>query len=235
MPRPLEAKARTTNLGGTRIKLPYPRLEGSTSLERTLANRRSIREYTGEPLTIPEIFQVLWSAYGVTETTWGFKTTPSAGATYPLEVYLVASRVEGLRKGSYRYIPYSHELQMVKEGDLSYELYRACVDQEWVLKAAANIVITAVYTRTTKRYGERGYRYVYMEVGHAGQNIYLQATALGLATVAIGAFYDDQLREIIGAPPWEHPLYVMTLAKPRRRYELTERQLINYYELNRLG
>lgn len=200
------------------------------SLEAALASRRSVREYTGEALSLDEVSQILWSAYGVTETNWGFKTTPSAGGTYPLEIYLVASRVEGLEAGSYKYLPYSHEVELVRNGDLAYDLYRACVDQEWVLKAAANVVITAVYSRTTKRYGERGYRYVYMEVGHAGQNIYLQATSLGLGTVAIGAFYDDQVREIIGAPPWEHPLYVMPLARPRSLYRVDRGRLVEYYE-----
>jgi SagB-type dehydrogenase family enzyme len=117
---------------------------------------------------------------------------------------------------------------MVKRGDLSRELYEAGLRQDWILSARACIVITAVYTRTTRRYGERGVRYVHIEVGHTAQNIYLQATALGLATVAIGAFHDERVREIIGAPPEEHVLYMMPLAKPGKPYNLNLEDLARY-------
>ena len=225
---------------GERILLPLPRLEGDVSLERALANRRSIRDYTREPLRLEEISQVLWAAYGITETRYGFKTTPSAGATYPLEVYLVAYPdgilfPDGgfLEPGSYHYDPYSHSITLVKKGDLSYKLYEAALEQEWVLEARACIVIAAVYERTTRRYGQRGIRYVHMEVGHAGQNIYLQATALGLATVAIGAFYDDQVKDIVGLGPDEEPLYLMPLARPLAPYHLDEAELVSYISTHR--
>ncbi|MET1127898.1 MAG: SagB/ThcOx family dehydrogenase [Thermoproteota archaeon] len=222
---------------GELVYLPLPRLEGPVSLERALADRRSIREYTGEPVTLEELAQVLWAAYGITETRHGFKTTPSAGATYPLELYVVvrpggvlAGEGAFLEPGSYRYDPHSHTLQLVKRGDLSRALYEAALRQEWVLEAAANIVIAAVYERTTRYYGQRGVRYVHMEVGHAGQNVYLQATALGLATVAIGAFYDDQVREIVGLRSEEEPLYIMPLARPVAPYRLEYSDLASYIE-----
>jgi SagB-type dehydrogenase family enzyme len=225
---------------GERILLPLPRLEGDVSLERALANRRSIRDYTREPLRLEEVSQVLWAAYGITETRYGFKTTPSAGATYPLEVYLVAYP-EGvllpdggfLEPGSYHYDPHSHSITLVKRGDLSRALYEAALEQEWVLEARACIVIAAVYERTTRRYGQRGVRYVHMEVGHAGQNIYLQATALGLATVAIGAFYDEDVKRVVGLGPSEEPLYLMPLARPLRPYYLDESDLMSYIDAYR--
>lgn len=223
-----------------RLELPLPKLDGVMSVERALANRRSIREYTRDPLTLEELSQILWASYGVSEVTYGFKTTPSAGATYPLNIYVVAYP-EGvlmpngsyLEPGSYRYYPDAHAIELVRKGDLSYELYKASLEQEWVLKAKACIVITATYERTTRRYGERGVRYVLIEVGHAGQNIYLQATALGLATVAIGAFYDERVREIIGAPHNEHVLYIMPLAKPAKPYNLKLEDLARYIGLAR--
>ena len=218
-----------------RVELPLPSLDGVVSVERALANRRSVREYTGDPLGLSELSQVLWAAYGVSEVNYGFKTTPSAGATYPLEIYAVAyprgvMLPDGsyMEPGSYKYDPHTHTLTMVKRGDLSRELYEAGLRQDWILSARACIVITAVYTRTTRRYGERGVRYVHIEVGHAAQNIYLQATALGLATVAIGAFHDERVREIIGAPPEEHVLYMMPLAKPRKPYNLNLEDLARY-------
>ncbi len=120
--------------------------------------------------------------------------------------------VVGLGPGVYRYDPWSHTLMKVVEGDVSYELYRACLDQEWIRSAPINVLVFANFSRTTNWYGERGIRYVYMEAGHIGQNIYLQATALGLGTVAVGAFYDDKVREIVGTDL--DPLYVFPVGRP---------------------
>lgn len=209
-PRPVE-------VGEGLIQLPKPRLKGVMSVEEAIAKRRSIREYTSEPLTLEDISQLLWAAQGITEPTKMFRAAPSAGATYPLEVYIVVKEggVVGLEAGVYKYDPYTHSIKLVKRGDYSEELYKACLEQEWVLNAPVNIVITAVYERTTRRYGERGIRYVHMEAGHVGENIYLQATALGLGTVAIGAFYDDQVEKIVSAPPEEHALYVYPVGHKR--------------------
>jgi len=124
-------------------------------------------------------------------------------------------------------------LGLVRSGDLSRDLYRACLEQDWVLRAKAVIVITATYERTTGRYGDRGVRYVLIEVGHAGQNIYLQATALGLATVAIGAFYDEEVREIIGAGRGEHVLYVMPIGRPAKPYRVGLEDLKAYISRHR--
>ncbi len=224
---------------GGLVYLPPPRLSGSVSLEEALASRRSIREYTGDPIGLWELSQILWAAYGVNEVVHGFKTTPSAGATYPLEVYAVVAphgvyTGDGyLEPGSYKYDPHTHTLRPVRRGDLVEDLYRAALEQEWVRDAAVNLVFAAVYERTTARYGERGVRYVHIEVGHAGQNVYLQAAALGLATVAIGAFHDDQVREIIGAPDNEHPLYIMPIARPKTPYRLDQAKLEAYIKARR--
>ena len=213
----VEAPTYQYGAGEKTIQLPPPKLKGKMSVEEAIQRRRSIREYTSQPLSIEELAQILWAAQGITEPKWKFRAAPSAGATYPLELYVVVRKggVTGLQAGIYHYNPYSHALELVKKGDFSYELYLAAVEQKWVLDAPVNIVITAVFERTTKRYGERGVRYVYLEAGHVGQNIYLQATALGLGTVAIGAFYDEQVQEIIGAPSDHKPIYIFPVGHRR--------------------
>ncbi len=196
------------------IRLPEPKFNSNVSLEETLLKRRSIREYASAPLSLAEVAQLLWSSQGKTAG-WGGRTAPSAGGTYPLEVYLVAGNVENLAPGIYKYKPEEHEITRIKDGDLRDELARASLDQVWVQEAAINLVISAVYERTTRRYGERGIRYVDMEAGHAAQNVYLQVTALNLGSVVIGAFHDDQVKKILNMPENESPLYVMPVGKPR--------------------
>ncbi len=224
------------------IVLPMPRIRHDVmSVEEAIAYRRSIREYTNEPVTLEQLSQLLWTAYGITEPHRGFHAAPSAGATYPLEIYVVVGE-RGVRAndgflepGSYKYDPHSHTLRLVKRGDLRRELCRAALDQEWVCEAPLSIVICAVYERTTSYYGQRGYRYVYMEVGHVGQNIYLEATALGLGTVAVGAFYDEDVRRIIGAKPNEHPLYIMPVGVPVKPYRVSEEELWEYIKRFRVN
>lgn len=195
------------------IKLPAPELKSNVSVEEALARRRSIREYKDEPLTLKEIGQLLWSAQGITAG-WGGRTAPSAGATYPLEVYLVVGRVESLKPGLYHYLPSSHGLVKMIDGDLRRQLALAALGQDMIEMAPVTIVIAALFRRTTARYGERGIRYVHIEVGHAGENIYLQAEALGLATVAVGAFSDRGVKEVLKLE--EEPLYLMPVGKKIR-------------------
>lgn len=194
------------------IKLPEPRYDSEVSIEETLLKRRSVRSYTDEPLTLEEVSQLLWSAQGITAD-WGGRTAPSAGATYPLETYLVVGDVSGLGRGVHKYRPREHELRRVLDGDRRAELAAAALGQSWVRAGAVDIVLTALYERTTRRYGERGIRYVHMEVGHAAQNVYLQAVALGLGTVVIGAFHDSQVKRILNLPDDEHPLYIMPVGR----------------------
>lgn len=193
--------------------LPAPRFDGDLSVERALRGRRSVREYTDSALTLAEVSQLLWAAQGVTNRS-GFRTAPSAGALYPLEVYLVAGKVVGLRPGVHRYVPRTHTLELVVEGDRREALSVAALEQTFVRDAPVALVFCAVYHRTTAKYGERGIRYVHMEAGHAAQNVYLQAESLHLATAVVGAFRDEQVKRAIGATTDESPLYVMPIGRP---------------------
>ena len=197
---------------GSALRLPEPEYDGEFSVEQSLLKRRSVRDYTGEPVTIENVSQLLWAVQGITDSR-GRRTAPSAGATYPLEVYLVAGNVLQLEPGIYRYSPSGHSLDRVIEGDLRADLAEAALMQMWMANGAMMIVITAVYERTTGRYGERGIRYVHMEAGHAAQNLYLQATAMELGTVVVGAFQDDQVAEMLQLPQEERPLYLIPVGK----------------------
>lgn len=194
------------------IALPTPLYDSNISVEKALLERRSIREYRLEPLTLAEISQLLWAAQGITHPA-GLRTAPSAGALYPLEIYLLASNVTDLRAAIYRYKPESHTLSLIAEGDQRPALCQAALGQSAVQDAAAVIVIAAIYERTTVKYGERGVSYVHMEVGSAAQNIYLQATSLNLGTVFIGAFHDDDVKKILHMAADEQPLGLMPVGR----------------------
>lgn len=197
---------------GERVKLPEPRYDSETSVEEALSQRRSVRAYSGESLTLEEVSQLLWAAQGITAP-WGGRTAPSAGALYPLELYVAVGNVEGLDQGVYRYIPEDHELKKVKDGDVRVELADAALGQKSVRDAAMDLVFTAAYERTTVKYDERGERYVQMEAGHAAQNVYLQAVALDLGTVVIGAFVDGEVKRIMNIEEQEEPLYIMPIGR----------------------
>ncbi|KAB1190725.1 MULTISPECIES: SagB/ThcOx family dehydrogenase [Haloferax] len=193
------------------ISLPPPQRTGGLSVEEALFNRRSRRTYGDRPLERTELGQLLWAAQGVTDRRGAYRTAPSAGALYPLElsVTIGADAVESLGAGVYRYSPVGHELERVQSGDVRKQLRTAALDQDIVELAPISIIVCAVDERTTQKYGQRGAsRYVPMEAGHAGQNIYLQAESLGLSTVSVGAFDDERVRDILGAPPTRRPLYI---------------------------
>jgi SagB-type dehydrogenase family enzyme len=194
------------------IKLPEPKYDSSTLIEKVLLNRRSVRSYKDEPLALKEVSQLLWAAQGITDPR-GFRTAPSAGALYPLEVYVVIGNVNDLPKGIYKYTPNTHELMRILKGDKRTELCRAALDQEPVKYAPIVIIFSAVYKRTTVKYGERGIRYVHIEVGHAAQNVFLQAISLNLGAVVIGAFYDEEVKKILNMPIKEQPLYIIPIGK----------------------
>ena len=195
-----------------RIVLPEPRLESKVSTEEALLKRRSVREYGNTPLSLQEVSQLLWAAQGITGA-YGMRTAPSAGALYPIELYLVTGRVDELAAGIYRYRPKGHNLLKLVEGDKRRDLYLAALEQEAVRDAAAAIVIAAVYGRTTIKYGTRGMRYVHMEVGSVAQNIYLQGVSLKLGTVFIGAFDDKKVKRVINMPEKEEPLAIMPIGR----------------------
>jgi SagB-type dehydrogenase family enzyme len=192
------------------IKLLAIQRVGKISVEEAISGRRSVREYKDGPLSLREVSQLLWSAQGITAD-WGGRAAPSAGALYLLEIYLVAGRVENLMPGVYRYNPERHSLVMTVEADKRSALYSASLFQGCVKNAPISLVVCAQYERTTRKYGERGKRYVHIEVGHVGQNIYLQAESLGLRTVAIGAFVDEAVMKVLNIK--EEPLYIMPVGK----------------------
>jgi len=194
------------------IQLPSPSLKGTISLEEALTLRRSIRSYNQEPLTLTQLSQLLWSAQGVTNES-GFRTAPSAGATFPLELYIVANNVDSLTIGLYHYLPLNHELELIRREDLKSRLTDACLGQAMVTEAGAVIVFGAVFERTEQRYGERAERYVYNEVGHAAQNLHLQAAVLGLGTVVIGAFVDSAVDSILNLNNDVKTIYLMPVGK----------------------
>lgn len=202
----------TISHGSGIIKLPAPRYDSNTSIEKALLERRSVRDYKDKPLTLTEVAQILWAAQGITDPR-GFRTAPSAGALHPLELYVVAGNVNGVPDGIYRYRPHVHELTRLSQGDKRSELCNAALGQSPVKNAAAVIVLCAVYERTTRKYGQRGIRYVHIEVGHAVQNIYLQVVSLNLGAVVMGAFHDDQVKRIMGLPEREQPLCIMPVGK----------------------
>ena len=194
------------------IKLPEPIYDSKTSVEKALRDRRSIRQYRNLPITLQDLSQLLWAAQGISGT-GGRRTSPSAGALYPLELCVVAGNVTGLSVGVYSYDPHKHELSRVLDSDKRAELSKAALGQSSINKAAAILVISAVYERVTGKYRERGIRYVHMEAGHAAENVFLQAVSLDLGTVVIGAFHDEEVRTVLHLTGQVQPLYLMPMGK----------------------
>ena len=208
------------------IKLPLPVLDGNVSLEKALSERRSIREYSEDSLSLAEISQLLWAAQGITKKiktppstqqgnpwTVGLRTAPSAGATYPIELYIAAAKVKGLSQGLYKYNPQQHAIIKMMDGDKRADISNAALKQSSIRTAAANIIIFGNYNRTAFKYGNRAKRYVQIEVGAVSQNIYLQAHTLGIGTVLIGAFTDDSLKSTLNAAEDEYPLGIMPIGR----------------------
>lgn len=188
------------------IALPAPRLKGTVSVEEALAQRRSVRSFTDEPITLEEVSQLLWAAQGITEPTKGLRATPSAGATYPLETYIIINAGSGIEPSAYHYIPQGHKLERIPPPP--------GVEQH-PLPDAATLVFTAVYARTAK-YGDRADFFVHLEVGHAAQNVCLQAVALGLATVVNGIFNEKELTAVLNLPSEEKLLYIIRIGHQRK-------------------
>ena len=185
------------------IKLPDPKEKSNISLEESIKRRRSERNLSGKGLSLEQIGQLLWACQGVTDKNGRYRSAPSAGATYPLEIYLVAG------DGMFHYIPEQHSIKRIKDMDLRGELSQACLGQGFVKDAAIDIVICADFERTTGRYGERGKNYVYIEVGHAAENLHLQAAAEGLGSVPVGAFSDLKVKKVLGLSEELVPIYVV--------------------------
>lgn len=194
------------------IKLPEPKYSGVMSVEEALMKRRSVRVFTEGTVMFAELSQLIWAAQGMAGPR-GLRTAPSAGALYPLELYVVAGNVSGLPPGLYKYGRERHELLSLAKGDRRNDLCKAALGQSSIRRAAVVLVLSGVYERTTAKYGERGIRYVHMEAGHVAQNIYLQTVSLGLGTVVIGAFQDEEVKRLLRMADRESPLYIMPVGR----------------------
>lgn len=193
------------------IKLPAPKLESAVSLESAMNQRRSVREFSEEILSLEHLSQLLWAGQGITGED-GFRTAPSAGALYPIELHILVNHVQGLDAGLYHYKPESHTLEPEQYPSGNLSRGRTTYRQDWIEEAAIIIYITAVPSRTRVKYGERTERYIFLEAGHIGQNLLLQATALGLGGTPVGAFDDDQVAKLLGTK--QKPLYIIPIGHP---------------------
>lgn len=191
-----------------KFSFPTPNFDGEISVEKAIKLRRSIRSYKQEPLTMAQVGQVLWAAQGITSND-GFRTAPSAGATYPLEIYLIAGKVVDLTSGIYKYLNKDHAIIKISDGDKRAELSDAALSQEWIKEAPIAIVVCGIYERTSKKYGDNASKYVHMEVGCVAQNVYLQATALGLGTTFVGAGEEEKIASVLHLDKNEHALCIL--------------------------
>jgi SagB-type dehydrogenase family enzyme len=200
-----------------KVQLPGPRLKGPMSVEEAIQARRSRRDFSGTPLTLEQMGQLLWCAQGVTDAPRLRRAAPSAGATYPMEVFVAVGdqTVSGLSAGVYRYLGGEHALLKLFDGDVRGRVATAALGQDFLAAAPVDILLAADYGRTAQRYGDRARRYVDMEAGHIGQNVYLQAEALGLGTVAVGAFRDEAVAQVFQLPTLLVPLYLMPVGHTR--------------------
>ncbi|MBN1263658.1 MAG: SagB/ThcOx family dehydrogenase [Candidatus Pacebacteria bacterium] len=203
------------NPKGQTISLPLPQLDSSVSLEEAISKRRSKRNFKNDRLTLQQVSQILWAAQGITDQKNNLRTAPSAGALYPLDLYLVVGeeKVTGLTAGVYHYLSQIHELERILEKDLRDSLMKASLFQVYVKKAPIILIITVEYERTTQKYGKRGVQYAHMEAGHVGQNVALQVTSLDLGTVTVGAFEPEKIKKILNLPTNYQPLYVMPIGQ----------------------
>ncbi len=193
---------------GAAAPLPEPRTDSDRSLEKTILQRRSVRAYGDQALSDKHIAQLCWSAQGITEPRRGLRAAPSAGATYPLELYIATA------DGLFHYVIGRHELAQIQEDDVRPALRAAALNQHMVERAPAVFIIAADIRRTAQRYGARAERYVLMEVGHAAQNLLLQAVALDLVAVPIGAFDDDSASQAMQLPRGQQAFYLIPVGHP---------------------
>jgi SagB-type dehydrogenase family enzyme len=199
------------------MKLPAPKFDGDISLEKTIKDRRTVRSFTSSHLTLEQLSQLIWAAQGITAERDHLRAAASAGALYPIDLYaVVGNGVEGIGAGVYHYEPKDHSLSLVTEGDLRNEVARALLSQMWMAMAPLSMVITAEYDRITNKYGTRGVRYAMIEAGHVGQNIFLQAEALGLGAGIVGAFDDKDVIRGMRIPHSHEPFLIMPVGYKNR-------------------
>lgn len=198
------------------VELPEPSREGNMSVEAAIARRRSRRSFSGAPLPLDVLAQLLWCAQGITGDAGRRRAAPSAGGSYPIDLFVSVGEggVDGLEAGVYEYVPQTHSLELKFEGDIREDLSAACLGQDFLAAVPVNLLMAAEVKRTASRYGERAERYVNMEAGHISQNVHLQAEALGLGTVAVGAFRDKDVAAAFKLAGDLAPLYIMPLGTP---------------------
>ncbi len=193
------------------MSLPRPSLDGKISVEKAIQKRRTIRDFKEDSLSLGQLSQLLWAGQGITDPIEGKRAAPSAGALYPLDLYVLVgpSSVEGLEAGVYQYRPEPQAIVQIAKGDRRKEIALASLWQMWMARAPVLFIITAEYRRITGKYGDRGIRYAWIEAGHVGQNLFLQAEALGLGAGIVGAFQDREVARLMAAPPSHEPLLIM--------------------------
>lgn len=191
------------------IALPKPKTKGSVSVEEAIQKRRSVRSYSSKDLALEEISQLLWACQGITDERRGLRAAPSAGALYPLEIYLAK------KDGLFHYIPDGHKMEQLSGSDVKPLLAQASLGQRYVEDAPVDIIICAVYNRISSRYGQRGTLYTDIEVGHASENVFLQAVALGLDSVPIGAFDEQAVARVLKLPKDTRPVYILPVGYKR--------------------
>ena len=201
-----------------RISLPVIIPQDGMSVDSVLTMRRSVRDFSCGPVSLSDVARLLWAGQGITHED-GYRTAPSAGGLYPIDLYLFARNIEGLQTGVYRYMPEIHGLEAISQDDIHRDLASAALDQEWVRDASVSIIVTGAPERTFIKYGERAWRYVLIESGCVVQNILLQSTNLHLASVVVGAFYDDLIRPLIGIPSTIHPIAIISVGTIEERFK----------------
>jgi len=196
------------------IVLPTANMDSSMSVKQAISERRSVRAFKNEPLTMQELSQLLWSAQGITNKSKGLRAAPSAGALYPCELYIVVGNVADLAAGVYKYVIGKHELVKISDGDKRTELASVSLSQMWIATAPATIVVVGIIERISRKYGKaHAPQYVHIEVGAIAENVYLQGRVLGIGTTFVGAFDDNNLKRLLGAPADEEPFAVLPLGK----------------------
>jgi len=203
-----------------KVALPPPQIGDGVPIWQVVRERRSVRRFSAESLSSGELSQLLWASQGITRTGRGvsFRTVPSAGALYPVETYLALHSVEGIEPGIYHYAVDSHELDLLREGEFRTEVARAALDQGMAYAASVVFIWTAIFERSRWKYGQRAYRYVYLDAGHLAQNLALAAVALGLGSCQIAALYDEEANELLGVDGHEESaIYMTVVGKPKQR------------------
>jgi SagB-type dehydrogenase family enzyme len=215
--KPVQRENQSRIVLGT-FELPPATVTSNMSVDQAIRSRRSVRTYSTTSLTLQDVSQLLWASQGITDTDRNYRTAPSAGHVFPMEMYMVTGNnsVQGLGAGIYHYNPFNHTLEKIAEGDMRYNLSQAAHQQKWVETAPISLIITGNYQKMKEKYPDEriSTRFVDIEAGHIGENIYLEAVAHGMGTVAIGSFYDDQMINLLKLPSTETPIYIYPVGYP---------------------